>query len=151
MIPLIVKKKEVDGSDLYFVTSETEGGHHLLFMEWDNEIPKTTLRIMKALQIPGILIKTPRGHHFISSLPPMEFRITSILQRLFKADPAWIKHNHERGFSCLRVSAKYEGEKSLWVLGYFFEDKELAREYERLVKTYFNKGEPYSIPGDYAF
>ena len=151
MIPLIVEKKKVDDSDLYFLTSKMEDGKHLLFIDWDNEITKTTLQTMKALQIPGIIVKTPRGHHFISSLPPMEFRVTSILQRMFKADPDWIKHNHERGFSCLRVSVKYEGEKPLWVLGYFFEDKELKKEYEGMVKTYFHKGQPYFISGDYPF
>jgi hypothetical protein len=34
-------------------------------------------------------------------------------------------------------------EEPLWVLGYFFEDKKLRKEYEDLVKTYFYKGQPY--------
>ena len=73
---LTVQKKKVNDSDLYFLTSKMEDGKHLLFLDWDTEFPRDILKTMIALGIPGIMVKTPRGHHFISSLPPMDFRIT---------------------------------------------------------------------------
>ncbi len=140
---LTVQKKKVNDSDLYFLTSKMEDGKHLLFLDWDTEFPRDILKTMIALGIPGIMVKAPRGHHFISSLPPMDFRITLRIQRMLKADLEWIKSNRRRGFSSLRVSIKYPNEEPLWVLGYFFEDKKLRKEYEDLVKTYFYKGQPY--------
>ncbi len=138
-----IQKKEVHGSDVFVIESSIGKGKHMLFLEWDEEVPRTTIRAMKALGIKGILIKTPRGYHFISRDKPLNFLEMIALQSTLGADPTWTSGNRKRKYASLRVSIKYEGENPLKVVEYPLTDEELKQAYEQTVRYYFYKGQWY--------
>lgn len=148
MMKFQIKRKDVHGSRIYYVTSwAKENESHYLFLEWDEEIPYDIMKAIIALKIKGILIKTPRGHHFISSLT-MELEDMINLQRMFGADHIWIANNENRGHAALRVSIKYEDEDPLQVVDYPHTDEELKKWYRKTINKFFFRGEPYMLNSD---
>jgi len=150
---LTVLRKTVNDSDIYVVISEDpKTKKHFLFLEWDDvfseKLEKETVRTMVALNMQGILIRTPRGFHFIASNIKTTLKGMVAVQKLFVADPVWILHNKKREFATLRVSIKYKDEKHLEVVQYPLTDEKLKQEYEAIIKKYFYKGDPYMIHSD---
>jgi len=156
---LRVEKKTIEDSTVFVVTSlDPDSGKHHLFLEWDTvddlfentELTlKDRIRGLEALGVKGVLIKTRRGYHFISSNIKTSLKRMMSLQKVFGADHKWIGYNKERGFACLRVSNKYEKEDPLKVVIYPLTDEELKQEYEKIIKKYFYKGDPYFGDADY--
>ncbi len=137
-----ISKKDVHGSDVFIIKSTTEKGKHLLFLEWDGlRTPTRVMEGMTALGLRGVLIQTPRGHHFISRARLLDFKETVAIQKMLGADPMWVKGNVRRGHSSLRVSIKYESEKPLKVVK--ATDKPLKKLYEKTIQEYFYKGQSY--------
>lgn len=128
----IVNKKE--DFPIVVIQSKTENNKHYLFLEWDNKQYANIEFQLSSHCLPGILIETKRGFHFISTYT-YSFKEMIQMQEDMLCDPEWIKHNRERGVSALRISHKYKKD-SLKVVPYIYTSEKLKKEYEKLVRRY---------------
>lgn len=128
----IVNKKE--DFPIVVIQSKTENNKHYLFLEWDHKQYANIEFQLSSHCLPGILIETKRGFHFISTYT-YSFKEMIQMQEDMLCDPEWIKHNRERGVAALRISHKYKKD-SLTVTSYIYTSQSLKKEYEKLVKRY---------------